>query len=1250
MSVMGKHDRAIKILSLRRPQRPVKIRARRTLLAAAGLALLALAWHQFVAPYLLRLPSNFSYEASVISHDNFYNEQSAGYSGIAVSDTKFSYSTVASRDGVLDIKNLFDVRTTSGEKIFAVERAYGIDRRTRMHVPGRGDRERTGYLFGPQNLTKQDFTYWHINYDMPAVMKFQTEEELLGLTVYHYTADYHADQTKNLTHLPGVGTSRGINLDINLQLWIEPETGYLVKYEDDTTAYYYDLATGERLNPWNQFSNRYSFDSIAEHVQKAERSKQRKAFVETSIPVLFGCISFVLLVRWGIVLGRDKGRRTRPPFVLSRICALAVGGTAIAVIFGWIVNNPLLTRLHPAFSAMHILTAVNFLLIALALWLLMREELSSRVQLAVRLLLGAVMVSTALSFAYNIIGFGGAAGALLARPGLPSIANISPVTSICFVLISVTLWVDRSSGRIVNLAAQVLLSEVAVLATVAISGYAFSLSYLYSLGGFRTMALHTAILFLLVTFGMFARHREWYLTRLVRKFSKSVMLALMVLALLLSLAGLSWQQSIATVTKQADIQFQSDANDLQLSIDHELSGYIKALQGARGLFAASREVDRREWKAYVDGLGLTQNYPGVQGVGFAQMIPSAQKAAHIASVQGEGYPAYTIHPEGTRAAYSSVVYLEPFNKRNQQAFGYDMLTDATRRAALERARDTGQPAMSGKVTLAQETDTDPQAGLLLYLPVYQNGAGLTSIKQRRAALVGYVYMPIRMTDFMRATVGERTHGLNIGVFASADPEHLTLQDRLYSANPQYGIENPAYKPEFVRVEALPIAGQTLMLRYASLPSYDPGAVQNLPALVLMSGVLLSLLLAALTFLLSSSRNRALKLANAMTIDLRAERNRAITNQRKDEAILISIGDGVFVVDQTGSITLFNKAAESISGFAASEAIGQPYQKVLSFYHEEDGRPADDFIAAAQSGKSAEMAANTMLRRKNGTSLPVADSAAPILNAKGTLEGAVVVFRDTTREKQLENMKDEFLSVASHELRTPMGAIRANLSMILAGDYGTVNKELVEPLADMKTSTVRLVELVNDLLDVARIEAGRMKFTLSDFDIQEVLRSTVSSLAPLGKEKGIQITHAHGNAAVVQADTNKIKQVLTNLVGNALKFTDKGSITVTASPQKDMIEVVVSDTGIGMTPEDQKKLFNKFNQITSAQEGKPAGTGLGLYISREIIRKLGGELWIKASAAGQGSAFAFTLPRAQTPAARETRRHIEQEASLHSDQK
>jgi hypothetical protein len=257
-------------------------------------------WIWLIAPQFTKVPGDFHYEVEIFSLDNFYDEELGDFSGEEISVTQFSYGVVDKQGGVLIVKNIFDARTVTGEKIFAVERLYGIDANTGRHLPGFGDKDREGYMFAPRRLGKDEpFTYWHINYDGPALMKFIEEEDVLGLTVYRYESRYEGvdiDQTAELGHLPGVPETRGVNLDPYLKLWIEPKTGRMIKYEDQTTAYYYDIKTGERLNPWNSFGNRFSQSSIAEQVRLAKKDIQHQTIVNIYVPVVLALLALVFLV------------------------------------------------------------------------------------------------------------------------------------------------------------------------------------------------------------------------------------------------------------------------------------------------------------------------------------------------------------------------------------------------------------------------------------------------------------------------------------------------------------------------------------------------------------------------------------------------------------------------------------------------------------------------------------------------------------------------------------------------------------------------------------------------------------------------------------------------------------------------------------------------------------------------------------------------------------------------------------------
>ena len=182
---------------------------------------------------------------------------------------------------------------------------------------------------------------------------------------------------------------------------------------------------------------------------------------------------------------------------------------------------------------------------------------------------------------------------------------------------------------------------------------------------------------------------------------------------------------------RAQSQFNGATERAADAISDRANIYINALQGGKGLFVASETVEREEWKKYVDSLDIQDNYPGIQGIGYAIFVSPDKKDEHIAMIREEGFPDYTIRPEGVRDIYSTIIYLEPFDIRNQQAFGYDMFSNSIRRLAMEQARDSGEAWLSGRITLVQEIDNDDvQPGFLIYVPHYKNGVPHDTLSER----------------------------------------------------------------------------------------------------------------------------------------------------------------------------------------------------------------------------------------------------------------------------------------------------------------------------------------------------------------------------------------------------------------------------------------------------------------------------------------------------------------------------------------
>ncbi len=332
-------------------------------------------------------------------------------------------------------------------------------------------------------------------------------------------------------------------------------------------------------------------------------------------------------------------------------------------------------------------------------------------------------------------------------------------------------------------------------------------------------------------------------------------------------------------------------------------------------------------------------------------------------------------------------------------------------------------------------------------------------------------------------------------------------------------------------------------------------------------------------------------------------------------------DGVIITDPEGVVIYGNTAVEKSTGYTIEEAIGK---KAGALWRSPMNTEYYATFWNTIKTQKKTFTGEIQNKRKNGQLYTAMISISPILNKKGDILHFVGIERDITHEKEIDRAKTEFVSIASHALRTPLTAIDGLASMLLDGEYGQISTEVRQPIADITTSSERLIHLVNDLLNLSRIQAGKMKYTCTDFLISNTISETVRLLLPISKQKGLDLLVGTLDDSTVYGDLDKVKEVLNNLIGNSLKFTYKGTIIISTLQKNEVIEVKIVDTGIGIAQKDYDKLFGQFQQIESIQ-GKVIGTGLGLHISREMIRKMGGDLWLESSVEGAGSTFVFSIP-------------------------
>lgn len=346
-----------------------------------------------------------------------------------------------------------------------------------------------------------------------------------------------------------------------------------------------------------------------------------------------------------------------------------------------------------------------------------------------------------------------------------------------------------------------------------------------------------------------------------------VWLPFIVLILTLAIALFFWLIFDASLKDRAANLYREKTEQISSRIVNRLNDHEQVLRGGAGLFSASRYVTREEWHRYITSLALREHHPGILGVGFSEWITPDQKESHIRSIRSQGFPDYTIRPEGNREAYTSIIYLEPFNWRNRRAFGYDMFSEKTRRTAMQRAQDEGIAALTGKVTLMQETEKDRQNGILMYLPVYRNGVAIATREERRAAILGFVYSPIRINDFIYGTLSKLPVDIAFDIYA-ADRE--TSDALLFSSSAATGRDAADdHHPDFRSTMKLDVYGTAWLISFRSLPEFSRELGRSQSYSALAGGVAVSFLLTLITQILVTAHNRAFKTAREI-------------NERKEE--------------------------------------------------------------------------------------------------------------------------------------------------------------------------------------------------------------------------------------------------------------------------------------------------------------------------------------------------------------------------------
>lgn len=467
------------------------------------------------------------------------------------------------------------------------------------------------------------------------------------------------------------------------------------------------------------------------------------------------------------------------------------------------------------------------------------------------------------------------------------------------------------------------------------------------------------------------------------------------LAILIFLLGLFttaalWKNAQDDARSVLRTEFDFQVRQTARGIEERMATYEQVQRGAQAFLLGSSAIRRDDFRLYVESLQLHKTYPGIQGIAISQVVPSAERQSHEELVRAEGFPNYKIFPDGVRPAYSAISHIEPFTGLNLRAHGFDMMTDPVRREAMERARDTGQAAASGKVKLIQENGIDEQFGLVMYFPVYRRGATLDSVEDRRASMFAWIGAPFRMNDLMAGLGGERSRDITLSIY---DGNEVSEKSTLFHSLSHPG-NSGRHESIFHAERRILVGGRPWTLHMRSSPSFEKRLETDTPTITALGGIVTSAMLSVLVWALATGRRRAMSLAKVMTHHLRE-------SEFRWKYALEGAGDGVWDLNaETGEMN-YSKRWKEMLGYSDAE-IGSRLSEWERLLHPDDREQAMAVATRFLDGIEETYSNEFRMRCKDGSwKWMLARGTAVRRTEGGKVVRAIGTHADITPRKQYE---------------------------------------------------------------------------------------------------------------------------------------------------------------------------------------------------------------------------------------------------------
>ncbi len=662
-------------------------------------------------------------------------------------------------------------------------------------------------------------------------------------------------------------------------------------------------------------------------------------------------------------------------------------------------------------------------------------------------------------------------------------------------------------------------------------------------------------------------------------------------------------------------RFERGVQTTQDRIEARLETYAAMLRATAAFLANRPDLDRDQFGAYVARLEIPARYPGLQGVAFSRYVRRAFSAELVAQQRARGFPGFEIHPDYGGEERVVIALIEPLDRRNAAALGFDMWTDPIRREVMQRARDTGSAALSAKLTLVQEIDRRKQAGFILYVPVYRAGAPVGSVPERREALLGFAGIAFRADDLFNGIFGREAQPvLDFEIYdgPAAAPESL-----LHAA-----VSAPLTRGPIATTH-LQTFGRTWTIAFRALPELRRESTLPFAPILLGAGLLLSLLLYAL----SRGQARARTRAEATAAELRRslEERERIEQRVRDEArisdTLRRVGTALAAeLDHDRLVQLVLDEAKALTG-AETATFDPDFAREAVVREDRSLGPLRSLLSVPIVSRTGGVMGGLVF----GHAQPGRFTAQHERLVIGLASQASIALDNARLYRDLRDSdrhKDEFLAVLGHELRNLLAPIVTALEMMrLDPASGDRQRAVIERQAR------HMVRLVDDLLDVSRISRGKIELRKERVSVRDAIAKAVETAGPLLKARRHSIAVLQPTRPLlVEADPVRLDQVLMNLLTNAAKYTPEGGhLRVEAGEKEGQLELRVSDDGIGFLPEASSRLFTPFEQLGGGRDYATGGLGIGLALVKGLVQLHGGTVSASSEGPGKGATFVVRLP-------------------------